>query len=231
MADDKILSQAEIDELLSKKSPKPKPRPPVAKAATAEKPPEPKVVAPPPEPTPPPAPPPQAAAPPPPPEPAPPPEPLPKLAAHVKLPSGTAGASYKNYSSDEVAKLQETVGELARHLVKISSVLQRVDKIEEKVNQILAFIKLDPESTTQYERRLDEIQRTLEKFIKTRPDIRDEFMCDKCQTKKAVAIHVKCTKCGKENWMGWWPEDEHKKPNTELKQQAEQKQQDNTANT
>ena len=31
------------------------------------------------------------------------------------------------------------------------------------------------------------------------------YVCASCQTKGDVAAQVKCTHCGKENWWGWWP--------------------------
>ena len=34
------------------------------------------------------------------------------------------------------------------------------------------------------------------------------FRCSECDAKGTVAIHVKCTQCGEENWMGCWPEDD-----------------------
>ena len=215
--EDKILSQAEIDELLSKKAPKLKPRPPVASTTATVKPYEPpkvKAVNPPvsqSKATPPPAPPAKTAVPSaPPPKAAAPPAPAPNAATPPATPTGPMIASYRHYTSDEVANLQETVAELARHLVKLSSVMQRVDKIEEKIEQIAAVIKLNPDTTTLFERRLDEIHNILETLIQNKADIRDEFQCSKCQSKKAVAIHVKCTACGNENWMGWWPETEEK---------------------
>jgi hypothetical protein len=36
--------------------------------------------------------------------------------------------------------------------------------------------------------------------------IHDQFHCVKCHSEKLVAIHVKCTSCGTENWMGWFPD-------------------------
>ena len=33
--------------------------------------------------------------------------------------------------------------------------------------------------------------------------IREQFIC-KCRAKGVVAIHFKCTQCGKEDWWGWW---------------------------
>lgn len=31
------------------------------------------------------------------------------------------------------------------------------------------------------------------------------FNCSSCGTMGVVAVKVKCTKCGQENWWGWWP--------------------------
>lgn len=31
------------------------------------------------------------------------------------------------------------------------------------------------------------------------------FKCNSCKTTGVVAVKVKCTQCGQENWWGWWP--------------------------
>lgn len=254
--DDKILSQSEIDALLSKAPSKPRPKPPAAGSATTKQtePPKqkaapplepmPKVVplplkpvepedddeevievtpkakaVPPPEPSPkikvapPPEAPPKAAAPPP---KAATPPPLPKavpppprvVAPPPAMASGPAMASYKSYASDEVANLKETVAELVRHVVKLTGAMQRIDRLEEKMEQIVSVIKLSPDAPMVLERRIDEIRRAIEEIRQN--SVRDEFQCNKCRSTKAVAVHVKCTTCGNESWMGWWPEAEHK---------------------
>lgn len=35
--------------------------------------------------------------------------------------------------------------------------------------------------------------------------LRHHFQCD-CGASGFVAVHVQCTKCGKETWWGWFPE-------------------------
>lgn len=35
--------------------------------------------------------------------------------------------------------------------------------------------------------------------------LRQRFKCD-CGSSGYVAIHIKCTKCGREDYWGWWPE-------------------------
>ncbi|MBN1376639.1 MAG: hypothetical protein JXA01_10865 [Dehalococcoidia bacterium] len=36
-------------------------------------------------------------------------------------------------------------------------------------------------------------------------NINKVFSCGSCGSVGVVAVKVKCTKCGQENWWGWWP--------------------------
>jgi len=36
-------------------------------------------------------------------------------------------------------------------------------------------------------------------------NISKTFNCSSCGSVGVVAVKVKCTKCGQENWWGWWP--------------------------
>jgi len=36
-------------------------------------------------------------------------------------------------------------------------------------------------------------------------NLRERFCCE-CEAKGMVAVHIQCTKCGKETCRGWWPE-------------------------
>ena len=219
--DDKILTQAEIDALLLKNAPKSKAKPPASSAPVSVKQPEPpppkvKDITPAPKAAPPPEPPPKAAAPPP-PRPrviipsAPPPRavaPTPRAAPSTSVPST---ASYQNYTSDEVLNLQKTVADLTRHVIKLTVAMQRMDMLELKVTQIASVIKFSPDSMTNFERQIEDIRDILGKMQNKNDSLRDEFQCGKCHSDKAVAVHVKCTSCGTESWMGWWPENEKAK--------------------
>jgi hypothetical protein len=59
---------------------------------------------------------------------------------------------------------------------------------------------------------MDEISNILETIRESKSsyNLQDEFKCSHCQSKNLVAFHVKCTSCGKENWMGWWPDSNKK---------------------
>ena len=139
--DDRVLSQAEIDALLSKAPSKPKP-PVVEKPAAPVPPPEP----PKPKAAVPPSPPPAAKAKQP--------EPPPRKAA---LPPGHAAATYQKYTSGEVGNLQSMVVDLARQVAKLTGAMSKIDQLEDKIKQISALIKLTPDATEAMEGRINEI--------------------------------------------------------------------------
>ena len=36
--------------------------------------------------------------------------------------------------------------------------------------------------------------------------LRTVFVCERCAAKGSVATRIQCTNCGDESWWGWWPE-------------------------
>jgi len=53
---------------------------------------------------------------------------------------------------------------------------------------------------TRMEIALTEAQKTA-----ANSSINKMFQCDSCGSKEFVSFNVKCTKCGKQSWWGWWP--------------------------
>jgi hypothetical protein len=39
-----------------------------------------------------------------------------------------------------------------------------------------------------------------------RCDIKNNFNCGHCHSQGKVAMYLKCTSCGEEQWVGWWPQ-------------------------
>jgi hypothetical protein len=233
MGDDRVLSQSEIDALLSGSAPAPKPAAAVSAAAAPPKPvaaaPAPpaakpvavpqsavKVAVPPPAP---PAPKPAApvvappvvsAAPPPPaaiPAPA---------AAPASVPTAAPQIIQQGMTQEQVTNLcrkllSEETGELAKQMVeltiKVNNYKKRIDHIDEKINEIAGMMQQSPAIDT-LAARIEELQGMVLNARRRKSDeehIRDEFHCVKCHSEKLVAVHVKCTSCGTENWMGWFP--------------------------
>lgn len=180
--EEKVLSQADIDALVAKVPPKP-PAPKPAAPAVAP------VIAALPDPVPVEAPKPAAAIP----------QPVP-----ASLREGTA--RYEKYTSIEVSNMQNTVADLARQVAKMTNMMQRLEDAEGKVSQIYSLLRLDPAATETLGERLDGIYARIEELARHYSDYQNEFQCRHCKSKQMMALHVKCTSCGEEAWMGWWPE-------------------------
>jgi hypothetical protein len=232
--DDRVLSQAEIDALLSSSSvsvpAKPAGPPPASKAAAPATPAAPlkaapaAVVAP--------APPKAAVAPPPAPKAAPapaavaPPKPAAPAPAPVRAPAPAPAAAQsvregptpeqvtnlcKKIVSDETRDLAKQIIELTIKVKKIDDVKQRMEQVEEKLDQIAEMVQSSPKAVRALGTRMDELYNLLEGMQQgsrqgDEERIHDQFHCVKCHSEKLVAIHVKCTSCGMENWMGWFPD-------------------------
>ena len=55
--------------------------------------------------------------------------------------------------------------------------------------------------------RLNKMEAAMLKSQKSfRCDVRNNFHCGHCKTHGNVAMYLKCTSCGEEQWVGWWPQ-------------------------
>jgi hypothetical protein len=113
--------------------------------------------------------------------------------------------------AQETKDLNKQLIELTIQVNKFEKAAQKMAEIEDKLDQLAAKAQVSPKAVKTLGARIDEIYGLLESM--RRPErqndeghIHDEFRCIKCQSEKMVAIHVKCTSCGTENWMGWYPE-------------------------
>ena len=185
--DDRILSQAEIDSLLKKilpstdKTVTSAPPPPVKPAAA----PQPK----------------EAALKVPPAATVKTTEPSKPKEAVDKTPSVRPAASQEPVSGD-ISSLQKNIADLSREVSKLTVAMQTITQLEEKVKQFEAVIKLMPGANRALKDRIDEIANIVETIQQGKPDqaFLEEFTCSQCHSKSLVAIHVKCTSCGKDNW-------------------------------
>jgi hypothetical protein len=113
--------------------------------------------------------------------------------------------------AQETKDLSKQLVELTIQVNRYEKTAQKMAGIEEKLNQVAAMVQSSPKTVKALGTRIDEIYELLETMRrpgrKSEEDrIHDDFHCVKCQSEKLVAIHVKCTGCGTENWMGWFPE-------------------------
>jgi uncharacterized protein YoxC len=229
--DDRVLSQSEIDALLGNSLAKGNapaataPAPQQVKISAA--PPPPKVVPMPPKAAaPPPPPPPKAGAAPvkpptpapasaPVPAPAPAPTPVPQQIIQQGPTQEQVTSLCKQLISEQTHDLTKQVIELTIKLNKlegaakdVAGMEETVRQVEEKIEEMSDLVKSSPKAVRALGSRIDEIYGLLEsmKHQSEEGRIHDEFHCVKCHSEKLVAVHVKCTSCGYENWMGWFPD-------------------------
>jgi hypothetical protein len=113
--------------------------------------------------------------------------------------------------AQETKDLIKQLIELTIQVNRFEKAAQKMSQIEDKLDQVGAMVKSSPKAVKALGTRIDEIYGLLEAMRhperKSDEDrIHDDFHCVKCQSEKLVAVHVKCTSCGTENWMGWFPE-------------------------
>lgn len=113
-------------------------------------------------------------------------------------------------SSDEIAGLQKNIADLSGQVSKLTAAMQTITQLEEKVKQLEAVIKFMSDSNRTLKGRVDEISNVLEMLRDEKSDntLFEGFKCSHCRSEGLLALYVKCTKCGKESWMGWWPDEE-----------------------
>jgi len=89
-------------------------------------------------------------------------------------------------SNEEVELLKKRVDDLTRQVVKTLGLMQRLDIVEETMERQKALLVLQKKHIW---------------------NPREAFQCDECNSSNQVAVYVKCTSCGRETWMGWWPKE------------------------
>jgi hypothetical protein len=97
-----------------------------------------------------------------------------------------AVAAQSHTSNEEVDLLKKRVDDLTRQVVKTLGLMQRLDIVEETMERQKALFTLQKKHTW---------------------NPRETFQCDDCNSSNLVAVYVKCTACGRETWMGWWPKE------------------------
>jgi hypothetical protein len=206
---DQLLSQADIDALVSSlgrgdsakpAAPAPAPAPKPAAPAPA---PAPKPAAPAPAPAP------KAAASAPAPAPKPAAKPAPAAAAPAR-PLSTAQVGGKTeVSAESVSSLNAKITDLTKQVNQMAASLQQMAALQQKVAEL--EMKLNNGGNQGADDKIEQLAGALKKIsnnLKGTPGYgaRWSFTCEDCNDQGHVAVKYRCTKCGHEKWYGWWPE-------------------------
>ena len=180
MSADKVLSQEEIDAMLSGGSPaaSEEAAPEVAAEPTVpaviQEPPPQQAVAP------------VAAAPQPPP---------------AGMPSSQLSAEGTQLMLDKMMERMETIGAA---MERIGQLEKAVIESNAAVRQIRQDMQNMANQVQLVSSKVDGILANLKATIGYRAQ--KTFTCSSCKTSGNVATRVRCTQCGEENWWGWWPQ-------------------------
>ena len=120
------------------------------------------------------------------------PVPVPPAAAPVAEPAPTAAAAdvqARGVMTERIDRLEAALADSNKNMMQMHQEFQtlvtQVQLMGSRMEGVLGNLK----STLGYR-----AQKT--------------FTCASCETDGNVAAKVQCTKCGKENWWGWWPQSE-----------------------
>ena len=128
--------------------------------------------------------------------------------------------------TERLQAIEATLASLAeteRDERDIDVILDRLRKIEETtdtdailerlrdIHDTAARTSLGKEDLDVVEAEIAKLSGRIEAITATLKDsigygIHRDFSCRSCGSKGHVAITIRCTECGKEGWMGWWPE-------------------------
>jgi tetrahydromethanopterin S-methyltransferase subunit G len=191
MSDDegKVLSQSDIDAMLSTAQEEPAGPKKTASAVSEEKPPAEKKPAPAAEQV---------------------PVEKPAEEAPAVKPSGES-KSQEVLTVELIENLESTLADLVKRLGTMENAMERLDKLEKQVeensgaspavqSEELEEMKSEVQDLSE---QMDEISGNLKYSLGY--GVGKIFQCKHCESKELVALHVKCTDCGEETWLGWWP--------------------------
>lgn len=117
--------------------------------------------------------------------------------------TGTPGPS-----ADTVAELTARIDEMTRRMGILEDQLTHQIAISDMAR--LTKPEINPDKFEMLSNRVEEFSEGIKIMaarLQATPgyDLYHTFQCDKCGSKGYVATLFKCTKCGGESWRGWWP--------------------------
>lgn len=117
----------------------------------------------------------------------------------VVAPGGPSGAV--NSPGTNVTELEQRLG-------RVETVIRRLERLESVMGGAEGMAHQSPEKLQAVIKRVQQLSEDV-RIISTKLqgtlgyDVYHNFTCDSCSSQGAVAISLKCTKCGRESWRGW----------------------------
>jgi len=111
---------------------------------------------------------------------------------------------------DDIAALRAILVDLAKRVARVEAAMVKSQQLEKTIAEAKAMANQPPQDFRTVGNQLQELSVQVDGILEKLPstagyDIGKTFRCNSCDSQGMVAIRVKCTECGRENWWGWWP--------------------------
>jgi len=114
-------------------------------------------------------------------------------------------ASYRGLGSmhQSLEELSEQTGSLGVRLEELEQKLSEAADLGAAITRLEKRLGTALQQLMEMEARVSAISGKL----RDTPSygVRGEFTCESCGAQGSIAIPLKCTRCGKQGWWGWWP--------------------------
>lgn len=124
------------------------------------------------------------------------------------IPEASAGGGHHHedcIAAGDINALYERLSELANRVSRLEAVIAKFD-VGGK-NQTAQVNPATLKATIQQIQNVSSQVEVISEGLRGTAgyNLNKVFTCSACGSVGVVAIKVKCTKCGQENWWGWWP--------------------------
>ena len=117
-------------------------------------------------------------------------------------PKGNESQQVAN-SYPQIESLYAMMADLTKRLNKIEMAMSKFEQMEKIITETVADTSQSPQALRELEEQVEDITEKLSASLGY--NIGNIYHCSCCGSDELVAIRVKCTECGDENWLGWWP--------------------------
>jgi predicted nucleic acid-binding Zn-ribbon protein len=107
-------------------------------------------------------------------------------------------------AAGQINSLEAQLAELSLRLEKVE---QTIDEFESKSSIANQLSSTELKSTIQQLQSVSSQVEVITEGLRSTAgyNISKTFHCSSCGSAGVIAMKIKCTKCGQENWWGWWP--------------------------
>jgi hypothetical protein len=118
--------------------------------------------------------------------------------------SRTSGHHEECIAAGEIQSMGQKIADLSSRLAKIENAINKLEKKAQSSNEVSASqMKTAIQQMKNVSSQVEIITEGLRGTAGY--NLNKTFKCNSCKSTGMVAIKVKCTQCGQENWWGWWP--------------------------